>query len=138
MSESSVEFFSINPHCGLILKNLWQVHRCLDHATKVLLIKQLIISRLDYCNILYVGLPAKLLDCLQKTLNSCVRFVYGLHGHQEDYSQYLSKLHILPIAERVRYKACMMAYKIVHGQAPVYLSDQVPVEEHQGVSRLTR
>ena len=43
---------NVRKQCGLILKNLWQVHRCLDHATKVLLIKQLIISRLDYCNIL--------------------------------------------------------------------------------------
>ena len=129
---------NVRKQCGLLLKNLWQVHRCLDHTTKVLLIKQLIISRLDYCNILYVGLPNKLLDCLQKTLNSCVRFVYGLHGHQEDYSKYLKELHILPIAERVTYKACMMAYKIVHGQAPVYLCDQVPVEEHQEATRLTR
>eukprot|EP00116_Pleurobrachia_bachei_P017635 sb/3477897/ len=67
----------------MLLKNLWQVNRCLDKQTKLLLVKQLIISRLDYCNVLYAGLPKKLLDSLQRVLNSCVRFVYGLYGHQE-------------------------------------------------------
>ena len=128
---------SVKRQCGMLLKNLWQVNRSLDMPTKILLVKQLIVSRLDYCNILYAGLPKRLLDSLQKTLNSCVRFIYSLHGHQEDYSQYLRDTHILPVMHRVEFKACLMAFKIVHNLAPDYLCDQVPVEELEAV-RTTR
>ena len=129
---------SVKRQCGLLLKNLWQVNRCLDKSTKVLLVKQLIISRLDYCNILYHGLPKKLLNSLQRVLNSCVRFVYGLYGHQDTYMPYLKELHVLPVEQRVTFKACLMAYKIVHGLAPDYLQDQVPVDDGLHVIRATR
>ena len=120
---------SVRKHCGMLLKNLWQVNRCLDFSTKILLVKQLVISRLDYCNILYGGLPKKLTDRLQKVLNSCVRFIFGLHGHQEDYLPYLRETHILPIEQRVIFKACLMAYKIIHGSAPEYLCEQIPADK---------
>ena len=120
---------SVRRKCGMLLRNLWQVNRCLDFSTRLLLVKQLVISRLDYCNVLYGGLPMKLITRLQKVLNSCIRFIYGLHGHQEDYLPYLRETHILPIEQRVIFKACLMAYKIVHGLAPDYLVGQIPVDK---------
>ena len=134
------QVINVKRRCGMLLKNLWQVNRSLDTSTKILLVKQQIISRLDYCNILFTGLPRRLLDSLQKTLNSCVtsvRFIYNLYGHQDDYSQYLKDTHILPVAHRVDFKACLMAFKIVHNLAPDYLCEQVPVEELEAV-RTTR
>ena len=129
---------SVKRQCGMILRNLWQVNRCLDHSMKILLVKQLVISRLDYCNILYYGLPKKYIDLLQKTLHSCVRFVYGLHGHQDDYTPYLKEMHVLPIEQRIVFKACLTAYKIVHRTAPEYLTDKVPVCDEVDSLRLTR
>ena len=117
---------SVKRQCGLILRNLWQVNRCLDVRTKILLVKQLVISRLDYCNVLYNGLPKRLIDRLQKTLNSCVRYVYNLQGHQEDYTPYLKEMHVLPVEKRIMLKACLMAFKIVWESAPADLLDRVP------------
>ena len=129
---------SVKRQCGMILRNLWQVNRCLDQSIKILLVKQLVISRLDYCNILYCGLPKKHINNLQKTLNSCVRFVFGLHGHQDDYTPYLKKIHVLPIEQRITYKACLTSYKIVHRTAPEYLTEKVPVCGDMDSLRFTR
>ena len=129
---------NVKRQCGLTLKNLWQVNKCLDKSTKILLVKQLIISRIDYCNILYYGLPQRILQNLQKTLNSCIRFIYNLHGHQDDYMEYLKETHILPIKQRLTFKACLLAYKIVRGTAPAYLLDLVPRDEEFGSGRMTR
>ena len=51
---------------------------------------------------------------------------------------YLSEMHVLPIEQRVKFKVCLMAYKIVHGLAPVYLQEQVPVDDGMHVIRTTR
>ena len=129
---------SVKRQCGMIMRNLWQINRCLDRSMKILLVKQLVISRLDYCNILYCGLPKKHINSLQKTLNSCVRFVYGLHGHQDDYAPYLKEMHVLPIEQRIVFKACLTAYKVVHRTAPDYLTDKVPAYEDVDSLRFTR
>ena len=129
---------NVKRQCGLTLKNLWQVNKCLDKSTKILLVKQLVISKIDYCNILYYGLPQRILANLQKTLNSCIRFVFNLHGHQDDYTEYFKEAHILPIQQRLTFKACLLAYKIVRGTAPKYLLELVPRDEEYGSARTTR
>jgi exonuclease III len=117
---------NVKKQCGLQLKNLWQLNKCLDNSTRILLVKQLVISKIDYCNILYFGLPKRILNNLQKVLNSCVRFIYNLRGHQDSYDEYFKEAHILPIEQRLMFKACLLAYKIVRGTAPEYLQELVP------------
>jgi exonuclease III len=117
---------NVKKQCGLQLKNLWQLNKCLDSSTRILLVKQLVISKIDYCNILYFGLPKRILNNLQKVLNSCVRFIYNLRGHQDSYDEYFKEAHILPIEQRLMFKACLLAYKIVRGTAPEYLQELVP------------
>ena len=129
---------NVRKQCGFTLRNLWQVHRAMDIPTKILMVKQLIISKLDYCNVLYCGLPKRIVDGLQKVLNSCIRFIYNLHGHQDDYTRYFMQSHILPAQQRLNFKACLTAYKIVHGLAPIYMQEQVPLDENWGTNRTTR
>ena len=129
---------NVRKQCGLVLRNLWQLNKCFDVSTKIMLVKQLVISKVDYSNILYCELPNKIIDGLQKVLNSCVRFIYNLHGHQDDYMDYFRQCHILPIAQRLTFKACLIAYKIVNGTAPEYLQDLVPLDDDWGASRTTR
>ena len=132
------QIFNVKKQCGLMLKNLWQVNKCLDKDTKIMLVKQLVISRIDYCNILYYGLPKRILRYLQKTLNSCVRFIFNLKGHQDDYTEYYKEAHILPIEQRLTFKACLLAYKIVRGTAPKYLMDLVPRDDNPEPVKPTR
>ena len=129
---------NVRKQCGLMLKNLWQINRSLEKSTKIMLVKQLIISRIDYCNILYYGLPKKILEGLQKVLNSCVRYIFNLKGHQDDYTEYFREAHILPIEQRLEFKASLLAYKIVRGTAPKYLSELVPRDGEFGTGRSTR
>eukprot|EP00116_Pleurobrachia_bachei_P018983 sb/3479245/ len=58
----------------------------------------------------------------------CVRFIYNLRGHQDSYDEYFEEAHILPIQQRLTFKACLLAYKIVRGTAPEYLQELLPRE----------
>ena len=78
-------------------------------------------------------LPKKLIVRLQKTLNSCVRFVYNLQGHQKDYIPYFKEPHILPMEKRIEFKACMITYKIVWDMSPKDLFERVPMHERTDV-----
>ena len=104
-----------------------------------MMVKQLIISKLDYCNSLYMDVPKKLrLNKLKSILNDCVRYIYNLKGWSEDVLPYYKKAHILPIRERIFFKVCLISYKIVYDMAPDYLRELVEMDIPNQSSKTTR
>ena len=59
---------------------------------------------------------------LQKVMNDCVRFVFGLRRNVH-ITPYRKRLHLLPVKHRIMHKLCTLAHKIVNGIAPFYLCD---------------
>ena len=93
--------------------------RCL-----VSLVTSLVLTKLDYCNSLLVGLPAKLLNRLQAVINTAARLV--CHGMKADHiTPVLKDLHWLRIHKRIQYKLRVIAFKCQHSLAPPYLSDKL-------------
>ena len=112
------------------ISNLIKIGRFLDQGIKLILVKQLVISKLDYCNALYINLPMKTLKKLKSALNSGIRFIYNINDRNEDLLPYYRKSHILPIEQRITFKVCLLSYKVVNGSAPNYLSELVVMEKH--------
>ena len=100
------------------------MRRSLSVELRLTLIKCFVISKLDYCNFLYICCNLKQKKPLQKCLNAAVRFVYDLRKSQGT-SEFLKRAHILPIQSRISYKICLIAYKIVNKMAPDYLTNMV-------------
>ena len=119
---------SVRQKCGWTMTNIRSIGRYLDEATKLMLVKQLIISKLDYCNSLYMNLPNKRLRKLKSILNGCVRFIYNVHDRSEELLPYYKEAHILPIDERIFFKVCLLSYKIVNGMSPDYLVELVDTD----------
>ena len=61
--------------CHYWLKNIRRIRRCLSVTATQLLVQVLVLSRLDYCNALYVGLPQQRLGRLQRIQNAAARFI---------------------------------------------------------------
>ena len=85
-----------------------------------------VISRIDYCNSIYYGLPNMKLHRLQMIMNRSVRILEGLSPRQR-ITPALIRLHWLPIKARVIYKICLLAQQALLEGEPEYLNSKLEV-----------
>ena len=109
--------------CHLHLRNLYHIRPCLTFKSRVTMVTNLVLSNLDYCNAILICSKKKEIKPLQLTLNRAMRFIFYLRLRTH-ITPFLKRLHILPIEFRIRYKTCLIAFKIFNKLAPSYLIDK--------------
>jgi len=83
-----------------------------------------VLSRLDYCNAILVGLPQITLSLLQRVLHAAARIVINLQLC-DHVTPALLELHWLLITERIDFKLCLLVHKALVGRAPTYTVDLI-------------
>ncbi len=89
-----------------------------EHAAQ-LLVQALVISRLDYCNVLLAGLPSNTIKPLQMIQNAAARLVFN-EPKRAHVTPFFISLHWLPVAARIQFKTLMLAYRTTTGSTPTY------------------
>ena len=105
--------------------NLQHIHATRKYLTRSAsnkLMVSLIISHLDYANVLPRGLPKCSIDQLQRVQNIAAKKVLG-KGKYDSSTRCLAILHWLPIQQRIEFKIITLVHKSLHGLAPQYLVD---------------
>ena len=110
--------------CFYHLRRLWAVCRQLSHDVMAQLVSTFVLSQLDYCNVILIGLPASTLAPLWRALHAAARLVLDLRPC-DHVTQALQELHWLPIMQRINYKLYLLVHKSRTGRAPVYVSDML-------------
>ena len=104
------------------LRNIGKARRVLtEDATKTVM-QSLVMSRLDYCNALLIGIQQDLIAKLQRLQNSAARIVSRTRKY-EHITPVLIKLHWLPIKFRIQFKVLLLVYKALNGLAPKYIKE---------------
>ena len=108
----------------LELRRIASIRPYLSQSAPARLVAAMVISRLDYCNSVFIGLPADQIARLQRVQNNAARLVLEKRrrGHV---TPLLKKLHWLPVKFRCQYKIAALAYRHFDGSLPPYLSSSL-------------
>ena len=124
----------INETCKkatLAIRLIGRLQRYLNKDHLKMMVNAFVMSRLDYCNSLYCGLPR---PQLQRVQNSAVRLISRMR-RTDHITPVIKKLHWLPVDARIDFKILLLTYKILNGLAPNYLS---PILARYQPARLLR
>ena len=91
--------------CQFHRRNISRIKKYIPQDTSVVLIKSLVLSRLDYCNGLLYGLLKCTVSGLKAVQNSaaCIVTQERLRDH-DSISRALIELHWLPVNKKIEYK----------------------------------
>ena len=103
------------------LRNIGRIRRFLDHDTCHLVVRALVLSRVDYGNALLLGANTTDIQRLQRIQNWAAKLICRV-TKSDHATPCLRKLHWLPIRERIDFKILTYVYKCLYGTAPSYLS----------------
>ena len=112
---------------------IWIRNICkfLTKDTCATLMLGLVVSHLDYCNSILVGVPKVTLNQLQRIQNMAEKVMLG-HDKLASTNQALFDLHWLPVTQRIDFKVATMVFKCLNGEAPKYLCELIEMKKPQG------
>ena len=111
------------------LRRIGQMAPFLNETSLKTLMSAFILSRMDYCNYLFVNLSDESLNKLQRFQNRAAKLFFRKKKH-DHVSPLLIKLHWLPVKERVSYKIALLCHKCIHEKAPSYLINLINIYIH--------
>ena len=117
----------VNKICKAASLSLYRIGALRAYLDKLTL-ERLVPCRLDYCNALFFGLPARELHRLQSIQNTAARLISGSKKY-DHITPILKDLHWLPVKTRVDYKILVTTYKILNGFCPTYLTNMIHLSE---------
>ena len=126
---SLIHLYPLEPHLTAIcrsvcmsIRNIGHIRKYLDKHTTEVLVHAFITSKIDMSNSLLYSININQLNRLQRLQNISARLI-SLTSKHSHITPVLANLHWLPISYRIKYKIGLFVYKIIHNNAPHYLSD---------------
>ena len=110
--------------CYFHLRNIGNIRHLITRDTAALLVRTLILTRIDYCNSLLCGISNQQLQRFQKIQNHAARIVTR-SSKTSHITPILNSLHWLRIKERIDFKILCLTYQSVNHTSPLYLQDLV-------------
>ena len=108
--------------CNHHIRNISFIRKYLNQNTLKTLINSHVMSRLDYCNSIYYGLPNYQLKKLQNVQNRAARLIKGTRL-SDRITPVLIDLHWLPVKARIEYKICLLVFKALLNHQPAYIKE---------------
>ena len=113
---------SIVKTCNFHIHNLYMINDFVNRKNLVTLVHTLIISKVDYCNFLFIGLSNVILKKVQSVLNRAARLIFNLPPRAPTTSS-LIELHWLPLKARIEFKIYFNTFRALKFNQPSYIRE---------------
>ena len=110
--------------CFYHLRRLRQLRDKVSQETMKQLVTSLVLSRIDYCNVVLAGLPASTIAPLQRVQNAAALLVLRL-DRRPHITPALRELHWLPVKYRIEFKVAVFMHQVITQRCPSYVADLV-------------
>ena len=132
-----VQIQMLTSACFSTIRLLSRIKYFLTTEQLQLLVCSLVLSKLDYCNILYYGISAANMRKLQSIQNSAARLACKVNHHDRVKTEELfRKLHWLKVRERIAYKVLVTVHKCIYGNAPDDLKEIIRLTKSNRTMKL--
>ena len=109
------------------IRNLYRIRRYIDHKTCANIVRAMLLSRLDYYNVLFNNTAQRDSDRLQQLHNKCARLVF-MPPRYTNISPLLKKLNWLCIKDRISFQTLLYIYRSLNGLCPQYIDSCLTVK----------
>ena len=106
------------------IRGIGTIRKCHSTIACKTIIHALVMSRFDFGNAMFYGLPETQLRKLQMSQNSAARLITGTR-RRDHITPVLFSLHWLPVRQRIEFKLLLLVFRAVHHLFPVYVSSLV-------------
>lgn len=106
------------------LKSIARLRRSLSQSHAQLLVNALVLSRLDFCCSLFVGVKVDLFKILQRVIKAANKFIQSCTKS----SQIMVTKKQLTASNRVHLRALSIVWQALDGKAPKFISDLFQME----------
>ena len=122
--------------CFRAMRQARSIRRSLMTAAGRMLVNSAVLSRIDYCNCIFAGLPDFNLDRLQQVINAATRVISRRRKYVH-ISDVLQDLNRLREPQRIEFKLCLKVYKALCNLALSFLAELcIPVTAVEARQRL--
>ena len=108
------------------LKTISKIRKYLNRQSAQILVQAMVLSRLDYCNSLLVGISKDPLRRLNTVQHYAARVICRA-PYTQNASPLMFQLHWLPVEFRIKFKVLVNVFKCLHEESPQYLSDLISI-----------
>ena len=123
--------------CFNTIRLLSRIKHFLTSEHLKMLVCALVLSKIDYCNILYYGLIAETIGKLQNVQNSAARLACKVNGFDKVSTDALfHKLHWLKVKDRIIFKVLITVRKCISGNAPVDVMNLISCSQSNRTKKL--
>ena len=105
------------------LRQIRGIRRSLSDVAARSAVQAFIMSKVDYCNSVLLGLSATMVDRVQRLMNAAARLILRLPKFSHISAQMRDDLHWLPVQERIRFKILLTTWRCISESAPDYLQE---------------
>ena len=114
--------------CFKVIRDISKIKSYLPQDSLKTLATSLILSKLDYCNVLYYKIGTHEINILQTVQNSAIRLVYGRFKYdRSSISHLFNEIHWLKTKERIIFKLCLIVRKCIWTYAPESLQSMIVI-----------